>query len=181
MSMVEPPDAFSRYDGEVLLVVDSDGQTPTLSRPWAAAKPIVAAVPDDVSALDAAAREIAAVRAALDDPSVAEDWVARRELGERLAQTQVAFDQALVDTFSADSCQWLLLGAHGSRDLPGGRGSAALSDAADLTYHGHSEGPKRDAQSDRTHVAGSKSSRTSSRGHDRAWGRTRSWHGRLRA
>ena len=85
---VEPPDAFSRYDGEVLLVVDSDGRTPTITRPWAAAKPIVAAVPDDVSALDAAAREIAAVRAALDDPSVAEDWVARRELGERLAQTQ---------------------------------------------------------------------------------------------
>ena len=28
----------------------------------------------------------------------------------------------------------MLLGAHGSRDLPGGRGSAALSDAADLAY-----------------------------------------------
>ena len=131
---VEPPGAFSRYDGEVLLMVGSDGRTPTITRPWAAAKPIVAAVPDDVSVLDAAAREIATVRAALDDPSVAEDWVARRELGERLAQTRVALDQALVDTFSADSCRWLLLGVHGSRDLQGGRGSAALSDAADIAY-----------------------------------------------
>ena len=131
---VEPPDAFSRYDGEVLLVVGSDGRTPTITRPWAEAKPIVAAIPEDVSALDAAALEIATVRAALDDPSVAEDWVARRELGERLAQTRVALDQALVDTFSADSCRWLMLGAHGSRDLPGGRGSAALSEAADIAY-----------------------------------------------
>ena len=131
---VEPPDAFSRYDGEVLLVVGSDGRMPTITRPWAAAKPIVAAVPDDVSALDTAAREIATVRAALNDHSVTEDWVARRELGERLAQTRVALDQALVDTFSSDSCRWLLLGSHGSRDLPGGRGSAALSDAADIAY-----------------------------------------------
>ena len=51
-----------------------------------------------------------------------------------MAQTRVALDQALVDTFSSDSCRWSLLGSHGSRDLPGGRGSAALSDAADIAY-----------------------------------------------
>ena len=133
-TQIEPLDAFSRYDGEVLLVASSDGQAPTITRSWAATKPIVAAIPDDVAVLDASAREVAAVSAALDDPSVADDWVARRELGERLAQTRVALNQAIADTFSTDSCRWILLEAHGTRDLRGGRGSAALSDAADLAY-----------------------------------------------
>ena len=131
---VEPLDTFSRYDGEVLLVAGSGGRTPTITRFWAATKPIVAAIPNEVTGLDASAREAAAVQAALNDPSVADDWVARRELGERLSQTRVALHQALADAFSSNSCRWVLLGAHGGRDLPGGRGSAALSDAADLAY-----------------------------------------------
>lgn len=131
---VEPLDAFSRFDGEVLLLVDSKGDVPTITRPWAGAKPIVAAIPGDVSALDAAAREVAAVHVALDDQSVADDWVARRELSERLAQTQAALDGALTDAFSTDSCRWVLL-VPKERELRNGRGSAALSDAADDVYN----------------------------------------------
>ena len=71
--------------------------------------------------------------AGLDDPSVVDDWVARRELSERLAQTRVALDRALTDTFASDVCRWVLLGTE-VRELPGGRGSAALSDAADMSY-----------------------------------------------
>ena len=130
---VEPLDAFSRYDGEVLLLVDPGAEVPTLTRPWAEAKPIVAAIPADVTTLDAAAREAAAVQAGLDDPLVADDWVARRELSERMAQTRVALDRALTDTFASDACRWVLLGTE-VRKLPGGRGSAALSDAADKAY-----------------------------------------------
>ena len=130
---VEPLDAFSRYDGEVLLLIDPSGGVPTLARPWAGAKPIVAAIPGDLTTLDAAARETAAVQVGLDDPSVVDDWVARRELSERMAQTRVALDQALTDTFGSRECRWVLLGAK-VRELPGGRGSAALSDAAGIAY-----------------------------------------------
>ena len=130
---VEPLDAFSRFDGQVLLLVDSKGDPPSITRPWAGAKPIVAAIPRDVSALDTAAREVAAVHVALDDQSVADDWVARRELSERLAQTRAALDGALTDTFSSDSCRWVLLVPE-ERELRGGRGTAALSNAADDIY-----------------------------------------------
>ena len=130
---VEPCGAFSRHDGELLLVVSSGHEAPALDRPWAEAKPIVAAIPADLTTLDASAREIASVQIALEDPSVADDWVAQRELGERLAQTRVGLDRALTDTFSSNSCRWVLLGPRG-RELQGGRGSAALSEAADIAY-----------------------------------------------
>ncbi len=130
---IEPLDAFSRFDGEVLLLVDSTGDAPEITRPWAGAKPIVAAIPRDLSALDTAAREVAAVHVALNDPFVTDDWVARRELSERLAQTRTALDRALTDAFGSDSCRWVLLVPE-ERELQRGRGSAALSDAADDTY-----------------------------------------------
>ena len=107
---VKPLGIFSRYDGEVLLVAGSDTQIPALEKPWAAVKPIVAAIPCDITALDAAARETAAVQAALEDASIADDWVARRELDERLAQSRVTLEQTLADTFGSESCRWLLLG-----------------------------------------------------------------------
>ena len=130
---VEPLDAFSRFDGQVLLLVDSSGEVPVVSRPGAGAKPIVAAIPSDVSALDTAAREVASVHVALDDQSVVDDWVARREMSERLAQTRAALDGALTDAFSSDSCRWVLLVPE-ERELQGGRGTAALSNAADDVY-----------------------------------------------
>ncbi len=83
--LVEPLDPFSDYDGEVLMVVDPDNP-PILAKSSKAAKPVVAAMPTDVAALDDAARECAAVGAVLDDPVVGDDWVARQEVSERLAQ-----------------------------------------------------------------------------------------------
>ncbi|MCY3618758.1 MAG: hypothetical protein OXG66_13855 [Acidimicrobiaceae bacterium] len=133
--LVEPLDAFSRYDGEVLLVVDSHSRAPTMARPSSVTKPAVAAIPSDVTAFDAAAREVAAVKETLNDPSVADDWVARQELSERLAQARVAFDQALTDAFfNSYSCRWKLLGARQNPSLRRGRGSAAVSEAADRAY-----------------------------------------------
>ena len=130
---VEPLGASSRFDGEALLLVDPSGALPALSRPWAGTKPIVAAIPASLMNLDETAREAAAVQAAFDDPSVADDWVARRELSERMAQTRSALDQAVSDTFSSAACRWMLLGTK-ARELPRGRGSAALSKAADDAY-----------------------------------------------
>ncbi|MXX54968.1 MAG: hypothetical protein F4Z44_04170 [Gemmatimonadetes bacterium] len=132
------PEPSSPYDGKVLLVVDPDGRPPSLAHPAPGTRPVVAAIPQDLSAVDVAAREVAAVASVLDDPAVAGDRVARRELGERLAQTRVAFDHALTDAFGSEACRWILLGdeddGDGLTDLPAGRGSAALSAAADIAY-----------------------------------------------
>jgi len=133
-SDIEPLDAFSPYDGEVLLMVGSDKTVPGVARSGDGAKPLVVAVPDDVAELEAAAREVAAVTAVLEDPAVCGDWVAQREVGERLAGSRVALDHAIVATFSSEACSWVLLGADNDVDLPAGRGSAALSAAADLAY-----------------------------------------------
>ncbi len=131
---IERLDAFSPYDGEVLLIVGADHRVPDLVRSSTAMKPIVAAIPNDLTEIDSAAREVAAVTSVLKHPDVESDWVARRELGERLAQTQVTLEHAISATFSADACQWVLLGALGETKLPAGRGSAALSAAADRAY-----------------------------------------------
>ena len=129
------PGPFSPYDGEALLVLDAEGLPPSVDGAGPGAKPVVAAIPQDVSVLDSAAREVAAAASVLDDPTVAEDRVARRELGERLAQTRVAFDHALAETFGSDACRWMLLrGGDEPVELAAGRGSAALSAAADIAY-----------------------------------------------
>lgn len=134
---VEPPTASSPYDGEVLVVVGKDRtllETIRIGGLTTGAKPLVAAIPDDVGPLDAAAREVARVTTALEDPSVAEDWVARRELGERLALAQSALEGARSTALGVAACRWVLLEEGGGCELPAGRGSAALSAAADLAY-----------------------------------------------
>ncbi len=130
---VAPLDPFSPYDGEVLLKVAQDAM-PVLTQAGENAKPVVAAIPDDLSLLDNAAREVAAVADVLDHDSVKDDWVARREIGERLAQAEAALGHAIEATFNAEVCRWVLLGPDGPTDLPAGRGSAALSAAAGRAY-----------------------------------------------
>ena len=131
---VKPQDPFYPYDGEVLLVVESVGSVPRLSDSSSGAKPVVAAMPNDISALDSAAREIAAISTLLNDPVVSRDWVARRELSERLAQARIQFEAASSSTFRADTCRWILVDAVGGIELSADRGSSALSHAADLAY-----------------------------------------------
>ncbi len=133
----EPPTASSPYDGEILVVVGKGRGLPTttpMGGPATGAKPVVAAIPDDLGPLDAAAREVANLITALEDPSVAEDWVARRELGERLALAQATLESARSIALGAAACRWVLLNEGGGCELPAGRGSAALSAAADLAY-----------------------------------------------
>ena len=130
---VAPLDPFSPYDGEVLLTVAPDAM-PALAQAGENAKPVVAAIPDDLTLLNDAAREVAAVADVLDHDSVKDDWVARREIGERLAQAEAALGHAIEATFNAKVCRWVLLGPDGPIKLPAGRGSAALSAAADQAY-----------------------------------------------
>ena len=130
---IAPLDPFSSYDGEVLLMVAPD-VVPTLSQAGENAKPVVAAIPYDLSLLNNAAREVAAVADVLDHDSVKDDWVARREIGERLAQAEAALRYAIEATFNAEVCRWVLLGPNGPTELRAGRGSAVLSATADLAY-----------------------------------------------
>jgi len=131
---VDPVDPFTGYDGEALLVVDSIDVIPSLAKGSNTAKPIVAAIPRDVTRLDEAAREALAVRTSLKEPLVENDWVVRRELAERMAQARANLDTAVHDTFSADACRWILLEPSGGRGLPSGPGGHALANAADIAY-----------------------------------------------
>ena len=132
----EPVSPSSKYDGEVLLIVDSIQMTPCLADAAVSAKPVVAAIPQGVSGLEEAAREVLAVRMSIEDPLVVADWVARRELGERLAQAKANFDATVHETFRGDRCRWILVEPSGAKELPSGPGSVALSCAADMVFEG---------------------------------------------
>jgi len=132
--VIEPLSPFSPYDGEVLLIVDPDRSPPSATPMGDTAKPVVIAIPNDLTELDVAAREVAAVTDVLDDNTVSQDWVARRELGERLAEARVKLEHATVNTFSTAACRWLLVWSDGVTELAAGRGTAALSAAADRVY-----------------------------------------------
>lgn len=147
---VEPPAAFDAVDGELLLVTTTDRVIPTLSDSalrsgthagnatgleWSLhTKPVVVALPDDVGELDRAAREVAALSDVLTAPQVETDWVARREIGERLASARSQLEAAVTLAFSTASCRWKLLDGGAGVHLNPGRGSAPLSEASDLAY-----------------------------------------------
>ena len=147
---VEPPAALDTVDGDLLLVTNADGETPTLSdtalssfaharsasgREWnLRSKPVVVALPVDVGELDLAAREVAALSDVLTAPQVEADWVARREIGERLASARSRLEMAVSSAFSTDACRWTLLDCGEGLPLSPGRGSAPLSEASDLAY-----------------------------------------------
>ncbi len=147
---VEPPAALDTVDGDLLLVTNADGEIPTLSdtalssfadarnasgQEWnLRSKPVVVALPDDIGDLDRAAREVAALSDVLAAPQVKADWVARREVGERLASARSQLDAAVSQAFSTDACRWKLLDSGAGVPLSPGRGSAPLSEAADHSY-----------------------------------------------
>ena len=130
---VEPLTPFSDFDGEILLVVES-AKMPKLAEASRAIKPVIAVLPGNLTEFDVAAREVAAVRAVLAKPTVSDDWVAKRELAERLAQVQREFERASRSAFQDLDCRWMLLGPEGVTKLEGGRGSAALSRACDAEF-----------------------------------------------
>ena len=147
---VDPPAALDAADGELLLVVGASGGLPRLSdeaarsgtypkarseRLWhLRSKPVVVAVPDDVADLDSTAREVAALNDVLSAPQVEDDWVARREIGERLASARSQLEAVMLSTFDTANCRWILLDRSMGIPLQPGRGSAPLSEAADLAY-----------------------------------------------
>ena len=131
---VEPLDPFSHYDGEILLIVDAIDVIPRVASGLESAKPVVAAIPRDLASLDVVAREVLAVRKSIQDPLLADDWVARQELAERLAEARAKLEAELHETFRGDACRWVLLTPSGAEHLPVGPGSHAISRAADIAF-----------------------------------------------
>ena len=131
---LEPLTPFAEADGEILLIVDGTSNCPTAPVSAGPTKPVVAAIPHDIKQLDTDARSVSAIHAVLNEDAVATDWVARSELGEQLAQAETKLKATLVTTFAAEHCDWYLLTTDGPVTLPDGRGSAAISAAADLVY-----------------------------------------------
>ena len=133
---VQPVDAFSEFDGEALLVVEALDTFPLAADRVDSAKPIVVVVPRDLDNLEEAAREVLAILSTAEEPIVVADWVARGECAERLAHAKATLDHEVQATFRPDACRWFLLGTNSEDtvELPVGRGSQALSKAADTAY-----------------------------------------------
>jgi hypothetical protein len=119
----------SPYDGRAYFSVDPDITLPTVAPPGL---PVVVQVPSRTEPLLVAATEVHALQLALQEPAVADDWVVRAELRERLAVAEREL-RDLLDDASA-SGRWYLLTDGGPSELASGPGSTSLSDAADRCY-----------------------------------------------
>lgn len=128
-SEVEAPQAGSAFDGRVYVAIEAGVFAPDVAP---SGLPVVLHFPREIDQLRSAASEVLALRKALAEPVVQEDWVARAEVRERLGSATSLLN-GLLD--GADGTgQWCLLTEDGPVELASGPGSAALSEAADLSY-----------------------------------------------
>ena len=95
-------------------------------------RPVLVSRCGDVSGLVDAAGEVAALRAALKDDDVADDWVARGEVGERLAAAENALDAEFDQAYGAGAV-WTY-GSHDGEISIRGTASSAASAASDAAY-----------------------------------------------
>lgn len=130
--LIIPLPTFSPYDGEVLYVVGN--ATPSVQSKSKYIKPVVAVIPNKLDDLDRIAREVVALTSVLNEETVNNDWVARSELEERLAQRKTVLNNTIESTFCNSASSWILIRTDGAYALPSGQGSAPLSVAADMVY-----------------------------------------------
>ena len=123
-------------DGLVLLSLEPDDWQPELDPESTFETPVILGISPSVATLNSVAREHAAHALALESAIERADWVAERELRERLAGTAIELDQSMHSAFSPAEAQtrWLRL-PEGSP--LGGRHSlsAILSDLCDEVYN----------------------------------------------
>lgn len=127
---IEP--ANPNWDGIVYYTTNSNTKPPSIPAPEDG-RPAIYVIPSDVSEVRASALEAAALRSAL---KIAEkedaDWVAQRELAERLSAAQQKLQGAVYTTWESDAA-WFIAGS--GKPLSIRRGlSAVLSDVADIAY-----------------------------------------------
>lgn len=126
-------ESFDRaWDGIVCYVTDPAFATRTL-RATADGRPAIYAIPKSTSEVFEAALEAAALRAALRTAEQENaDWVAQRELGERLSAAQQQVHLAVCRTWEMGA-DWFLAGNDLVLDSKMGL-SAILSEVADIAY-----------------------------------------------
>jgi energy-coupling factor transporter ATP-binding protein EcfA2 len=82
------------YDGIIIYKTDDNNTEPLCD------KPIITVSPNDTSDLKRAAIEVIILRDILnDDKDIMDDWVAKRELEERLAESEIILDRTFEDTY----------------------------------------------------------------------------------
>lgn len=118
------------YDGLVAYVTAQDTKFPKRDK---LAKPVIIVESSNLEPLRDAAVEAAAIRDVLDgNPDISADWVARRELNERLAWAESSIEKAFEVSFGAGAA-WTHLG-NGRQSRTGIPLSTIVSDACGRTY-----------------------------------------------
>ena len=120
-------DLGTEYDG-VVVYGKSDTRVPECDRP------VVIARCGDVSGLCEAATEVLALRSVMDDGEVQNDWVAKSEVGERLAAAENALGAEFDRAYGAGA-SWSRASAGPERTVSGPASSAA-SEVSDAAYAG---------------------------------------------
>jgi len=121
----------AEYDG---LVAYMTGKIHKLPRTGELVKPVILVEPENIEPLREAAVEAASTRDVLDrNPEIAEDWVARRELNERLMGAESSIEKAFESAFGDAKTKWRHLG-YDKRPKTNVIPSTAISDACDAAY-----------------------------------------------
>ena len=135
---VVPPSPLDPSDGLVVYMLDPEAKPPIVETSEANPKPVVVVQPRGVQALVDAAVELGALQDVLaTEDRLETDWVARRELGERVAEVSQRLDLEFEHAFgSTAEATWLLLsaGKRSAQLAPATSASAVLSGVSDTTY-----------------------------------------------
>lgn len=127
-----PASVDPAWDGVIYYITGTDPNSAALA-PREDRRPAVYVIPEDVASVREAAIEAAALRDALRSAEAEKaDWVARRELIERLSAAQQQLHNVIGATWDARA-DWLLAGSNKSLNPHQGL-SALLSDVADEAY-----------------------------------------------
>ena len=129
----ETYDVDPAWDGVVRYLAEPVSDTTALDR-LTDGRPAVYVVPQDISLVHEAAIEAAALSSALESAESEEaDWVARRELSERLASSQQHLHNVVSAAWDVDA-MWVLAGIEDCVLDPAQGLSALLSEVADEAY-----------------------------------------------
>ncbi|MDD9825568.1 MAG: hypothetical protein OXU86_02150 [Thaumarchaeota archaeon] len=123
--------AEAGHDGAILYMTEPSAGIPAAAGPGPA---IVVRPAGDMGRIGELAVETAAIAEMLEgDEAVRGDWVARRELWDRLSHGVTSIESGLARAYGEGSEWWLVHGDAGPRRLAG-TGGAAASEAADIAY-----------------------------------------------
>lgn len=138
--VIEPLGTVDRADGVALYVLGPDAPVSAVARS-PHAKPVAFITTADASALGDAAREVAAIEDVLATDDLGDDWVARRELGERLVEARSALAREFESAYGMTSAargNWTYLrptrARRSTRTLESLSASQAVSAIADDWY-----------------------------------------------